>query len=157
MPKMSELWEKMKEGDKVVAKRNKNYIAVRENGYHLVWDKDEREAVNANWLLSYDKWELVEDAVVGETKTEKWMPVKTGNERIFYVPPNDDIGCTPSLIMDRTNFLRWGGTVPVAGRRWPGDRWCIWVSEDGYRNMYDPDNAYIKQVFAEYAEMRVEK
>ena len=155
MAKMSELWEKMDDGDSV--KDAIGAIATRQ-GENLLWD-DDGERLTAYYLLAYSDWELVKEEEK-EMETEKWMrdddKIATA---ILYADSKRSL-YTPSQLINQRAFLRFVGKMPdeVEGI-WPGTKWCIWLHEGEktwWTDKYLPESGYTKQIFADYAEMRKE-
>jgi len=155
MQSMSELFEQMKEREK--AKWCSGGYAER-RGDRLVWTDESGDVALKTCI--FPGWKPIKEEEK-EIETEKWMRVqKDGDDYIRYVNSwgNEVVAHD---IMCRKDFLRWVGTMPKEAHiPWPGDRWCLWFrsDEDGYHNEYYEEGAgYTIQVFAKYAEMRVEK
>jgi len=149
------LWEKMKDGNKVMACET-GEIAVRKAGC-LCWIGS-GDQVSTDTIIT-QIWQLIaeEEKEIG---TERWEQSSAGRypDCVEY---RDTHGYHhgPSAVMERKNFLRWVGTT-VAGERWPENSWYIWLHEREslwWSRVYRPGDGYRKQVLANYAEMRVEK
>jgi len=159
MPKMSELWDKMNEGDevKIISKgRCSGDIATKQIN-SLVWQEEQDLRVSTDLILNED-WELVKEEEKG-IETERWERNHAHIDKAILYKASHGVSYTPSEVMDRKAFLRWVGKIPKPeGEVWPGHMWCLWFDEDGiWHYNCNPEDGYTKQVFADYAEMRVEK
>jgi len=156
MDSMSVLFDRMGERDKA------QWVGgewAEKMGNRLVWTT-ERCDVNLQYCLSAG-WTLLKEEEK-EMGTEKWIPINNHTDSdILYGLCNDVVSYTPSEVMDKKTFLRWAGSMPDGyDYQWPGNRWYAWLHEneaDGWNYEYLPEKGYTKQVFAEYAEMRVDK
>jgi len=153
-----ELWEKLEDTKTMIRpipERIKGEMAFR-RGSNLRWADEHKERVSADRIIN-GMWEVFQYRQEEKgIETEKWMREPNDSLSIRYIDC-EGYNYKPSAIMDRKAFLRFVGTMP-AGREWPGYAWTTWVDKDGRCcSFYNPDLGHTLQLFAEYAEMRVEK
>jgi len=148
MPEMRELFEKIADGGKVELEDGS--VAIRKCNI-LVWNNTENAVDVA--LILHGEWSIPVEEEEKEIETEKWCRSDGSlSQKLLY----NSFG--PCTVMERKNFLRWVGKVPNGGT-WPGDKFVIWAHENhsGFVKWRHEPHGYVRQIFAEYAEMRVEK
>jgi len=154
MPSMSELWEKMEDGDIAKTTGSTSFKIQRLRGDLFYTASGSR--ISSGQIFDHD-WELVKKEEK-EIETERWMrDDKYIYPQLSFKNARSDTNYTPSEVMDNKSFLRWVGTMPD-GSAWPGSLWSLWVNENrDWWSFYNPGDGFTIQVFAEYAEMRVQK